>query len=268
MSLLLNRYCTEEPAQVWQEAAELWGESDSGSPDAAKVASEAMSRVARNLRIIVEALAEASYEFESATPIASLSEEDKRLISRFVREIGGIPLTLREFWDQIGSVNLCQNSEVIHAAKDPQMEWGVLDPLFVSSPSQVLSPIFEAIEEEAKRGVSQVPFWRKHEEEVSTDRSFDCWFANDEFHKANFSGGENYHYILPNDGFDFPISGWFGSEQGEELTQEWFIEHLRLACQGCGFRGRSSECDETQTLVKRPPKIPELHELSGRLEAF
>src|SRR5262249_56393415 len=60
-------------------------------------------------------------------------------------------------------------------------------------------------------------------------------FAPDEFHKANYSGGENYHLNLPNPNADAPVLGMYG-------VNETFVQHLRLCFRHGGFRGHI-ECE-------------------------
>jgi hypothetical protein len=59
------------------------------------------------------------------------------------------------------------------------------------------------------------------------------WFflAPDECHKANYSGGENYHVALPDSAADFPIQGMSG-------VDELFVPDLRATLANGGFRGK------------------------------
>jgi hypothetical protein len=59
------------------------------------------------------------------------------------------------------------------------------------------------------------------------------WFflAPDECHKANYSGGENYHVALPDSAADFPIQGMSG-------VDELFVPYLRATLANGGFRGK------------------------------
>jgi hypothetical protein len=61
------------------------------------------------------------------------------------------------------------------------------------------------------------------------------WFflAPDECHKANYSGGENYHVALPDSAADFPIQGMSG-------VDELFVPYLRATLANGGFRARSN----------------------------
>ena len=58
------------------------------------------------------------------------------------------------------------------------------------------------------------------------------FFACDEFHKADYSGGANYHVVLPDASTDFQIFGMADDS-------EFFVDYLRFTFEGGGFRGRS-----------------------------
>ena len=72
------------------------------------------------------------------------------------------------------------------------------------------------------------------------------WFflAPDEFHKANYSGGENYHVALPDPRADFPILGMYDID-------ELFVPYLRATFWGGGFRGRL-DADERRSWKLMP----------------
>jgi hypothetical protein len=77
------------------------------------------------------------------------------------------------------------------------------------------------------------------------------WFflALDEFHKANYSGGENYHVRIPDPRADFELSG-MDDPHGVSVT-EYFVEYLRATFAGGGFRGRI-EGDEERVWKAAP----------------
>lgn len=77
-------------------------------------------------------------------------------------------------------------------------------------------------------------------------------FACDEFHKANYSGGANYHVLLPDAGADFRIYGMADN-------REFFVDYLRLTFEEGGFRGQSDANEERSWKV-----LPGLH-LTNRL---
>jgi hypothetical protein len=80
-------------------------------------------------------------------------------------------------------------------------------------------------------------------------RQFRFCFAPDEFHKANYSGGENYHVALPDPGADFLIEGMC------EIV-ETFVEYLRASLVNGGFRGRVETLpDDDQVCRKVAPKL-------------
>ena len=74
-------------------------------------------------------------------------------------------------------------------------------------------------------------------------------FAPDEFHKANYSGGENYHVWLPDPNADFRISGMYE-------VDEYFVPYLRATLASGGFRGKVELLpDDDQRCRKVEPKL-------------
>ena len=84
-------------------------------------------------------------------------------------------------------------------------------------------------------------------------------FAPDEFHKANYSGGENYHVWIPDPRVDFEIVGMYEIE-------ETFVEYLRATFAYGGFRGRVETLpgDESQCR-KAAPTLDVVRFLAGGL---
>jgi hypothetical protein len=84
-------------------------------------------------------------------------------------------------------------------------------------------------------------------------------FAPDEFHKANYSGGENYHLWLPNPDADFRIEGMYD-------INEYFIEYLRATFAFGGFRGRvETPPDDDQRCQKVAPQLEIVQALAADL---
>ena len=87
------------------------------------------------------------------------------------------------------------------------------------------------------------------------------YFAPDEFHKAGYSGGENYHLTLPDASADFHILGMYGLD-------EPFVEHLRASLTGGGFRGKLEPPDATDAaqLYKAAPRSALIDSLARNVE--
>jgi hypothetical protein len=60
------------------------------------------------------------------------------------------------------------------------------------------------------------------------------YLSPDAFHKANVSGGENYHVWLPDSGADVRLCG----DVSPEPEGQFLVDALRRAMEGGGFRGR------------------------------
>jgi hypothetical protein len=84
-------------------------------------------------------------------------------------------------------------------------------------------------------------------------------FAPDEFHKAGYSGGENYHFELPDTRADVPIVGMYDIE-------ETFVSHLRFCFRGGGFRGRIAVDERNPSVAyKVTPNLQITRELAEGL---
>jgi hypothetical protein len=86
------------------------------------------------------------------------------------------------------------------------------------------------------------------------------YFALDEHHKANYSGGENYHVALPDPGADFRIQGLYGVDE----AGEFFVSYLRATFEGGGFRGTVGGDEERSWTV--PPDLELTRTLAAGLQ--
>jgi hypothetical protein len=223
----LDRYASGEYERVWGDLVALGHEVRHAAyfGDAYAVAKETMRRVRRNVEVLVERLNRLGYEF--ARPEAAHIPPGAGTAERIVameESSGPLPLSLRAFYQVVGSVDFTQSRDQLvryhrperAGAQDVQV-LGEEDPL-------VVAPLTELAEEAAS----------------ATGRVYFC-FAADEFHKANYSGGENYHVWLPDPRADFEIVGMYGID-------ERFVEYLRATLSWGGFRGRvkTLEADESR----------------------
>lgn len=80
-------------------------------------------------------------------------------------------------------------------------------------------------------------------------------FAPDEFHKANQSGGDNYHLWLPDANADFAIEGMYD-------INEYFVAYLRRTFAMGGFRGRLEPLPDDESQAR---KASPRHALIGDL---
>ncbi|WP_327009659.1 hypothetical protein OHA72_21985 [Dactylosporangium sp. NBC_01737] len=219
----LQRYLRGEHEQVWADLREL-GPSVRGEEvfeDAHGVAVETMRRVRSNVEAVRRRLDDAGYRFKEpdrvhVPPPADAGDQ----LDNFEQRHGPLPLSLRAFYEVVGTVDFRQSWEQLvgwnerkrRAVPTEPIEYlGEYDPLMVE-------PL------NCKRAAWQADFGKR------------SWFlAPDECHKANYSGGDHYEVLLPDDSADFRIYGMVMSDQSP--FGEHFVEYLRETFRGGGFRG-------------------------------
>ena len=227
----LERYRNEEYEQVWDDLQEL-GSLDSNAPyyaPARKVAVETMRRVRRNCELIISRLQEYAYVFGTypdgtrrpytVEPHTPPSDEMRTDCDELESIAGPLPLSLKVFWEQVGSVDL--------VGMHPLWPDG-LDPLVVYPP-EGLFDLYDVDGDEEAEGAT--------------------WFAGlspDDLHKDNISGGGPYGLYLPNPSADFEFKF--------ERHDLFFVQYLRLAIlRWGGFPGlevRGAEFELLDSLAK------------------
>ena len=164
-------------------------------------------------------------------------------IKRIEESLGPLPLSLRAFYEVVGSVDFTQSSNQLISYNRPERSsanelqiLGEDDPLVVTP----LSELAEVVSTSSERRV----YFR---------------FADDEFHKANYSGGENYHVWLPDPRADFEIIGMYEID-------ERFVEYLRATCCWGGFRGQVETLKEDESRCRKvAPKVDIVRRLAEGL---
>jgi uncharacterized protein (TIGR02996 family) len=197
---------------------------------AIEVSRETMLRVSRNLDVIVGRLDQLGYLFANRNQVHVPPADDVvAKLDEIERGLQGpLPLSLRAFWEIVGSVDCCQSQDqMVHDWFDrPDNEIQQLgddDPLYVESLQTLRDGLTKS-----KRS------WCVSRRE---GRIY-FQFAPDCFHKANVSGGENYHVYLPDAAADFRIVGDVAPQIGEDWAGDYFVHYLRRSVLGGGFRGR------------------------------
>ena len=215
----LDRYLNGDFEGVWSDLQSL-GPAALNHPEAEAVAVETMRRVRRNCQSLVARLTSHGYDFTrfprgelrspSAVPFAPPSSETLDDVTELEQEAGPLPLSLKAFWREVGSVDLI--------GRRPGWPDG-LDPLVVDPPEGALSFIYDGGDEEGMFAV----------------------LAPDDLHKDNTSGGDPYGLLLPCPAADFE----FINERHGLL----FVPYLRLAVlRWGGFPGLEGREEESPLL--------------------
>ena len=229
-----ERYKNGQLAEVWDELAAL-GEAvrdPAIAADAMSVAHLTMERVATNIERLIARLASHGYEFgfylgqpHSFQSTAALVRPDanvRRDLEDLERSAGPLPLSLRGFWDVVGSVSLI--------GRTPNGWPEYSDALHVDSPSVGLAEFHEWYADIEMR-------------ERAAHEGLLCSIAPDVYHRDNVSGGAPYAIELPNPGADALVFG--------EWHHVRFVPYLRIAILDWGgFPGLSHACPPDQWRAK------------------
>jgi hypothetical protein len=211
----LDRYLAGEHEQVWKELVALGADAldEAHAADALAVAFETMHRVEANVRLLTERLDALGYRFRpldssegllsrlfgggSSAPRPHIppAADVPQSIAELEGEVGGpIPLSLRAFYEIVGSVDFSgEHREIAPRGSDLTP-----DPLFVYGARDACDSL----------------------EEQDEDLLMVC-VAPDALHKANISGGDAYSVALPAPAVDAPLE-----YEPHEVT---FVEYLRIA---------------------------------------
>jgi hypothetical protein len=227
---LFDRYAAGDHDAVWSELVAL-GDAvrrDPHAADALAVAYETMRRVDLNVRTLVERLHAVGYRFGppvgAAGRVISLFRRDRREQEkahvppapgaratrvRIEKRIGPLPLSIRAFFELVGSVDLTGR----HPALTPGIGAVAEDPLVVHGVADAWEQVDGAEEEELDEII----------------------IAPDDLHKAGTSGGDPYAIAVPDPRAD-----------GELLNERHgllFVPYLRLCFGFGGFPGYEGQID-------------------------
>jgi hypothetical protein len=241
MATFLDRYMGGETELVWSDLL-AYGAAIRHEPlftDARAVVQETMRRVRHNIELLVPRLEAIGYHFGiypdgthpayHPGPFTPPLPNIQHRITALEALVGPIPLSIRGFWEQVGSVDFIG----YHPAW-PQYA----DPLVVES--------IDGAEAEYE-------IWRSDVEDRMVDESepFAIPIAPDYYHKDNVSGGPFYRMVVPNAAIDGILA-----EEGHHTT---FVHYLRICFRSSGFPG----IERARRLLS-----PELHDLAGDLLVF
>ena len=251
---LLERYCYGERDEVWAELRST-GERVREEPlfsEAQAVLREAMNRVRDNVQTIVGYLESEGYRFGtyqrdntpfgevephqdfSEAPLGMPAPDILERIEAFEAKFGAIPLSLRMFWEVVGSVNLVGHHPDFYYLNDPLLIGSVEELESVTS------------EEYFFDGCDIV--------------GADLILAPGIYLKGDVADGDSFAMRIPNRCLDGKL---------EELHYGLsFLEYLRLCFRCGGFPGYSLDLKHrfSQPEIQRH-KIPEpLQNLSASLK--
>lgn len=203
---LFDRYVAGDYEKVWDELIALGpaARSDPHAADALAVAYETMRRVEINVREVTTRLRGLGYRFAYEADVHDPPGPSiRRQIARLEKKVGAIPLSLRAFYEVVGTVNWMGE----HAGIAPRDSSVAPDPL-------VVYPIEAAL--------------------ADGDDSFEdgegcIVIAPDDLHKSNTSGGEPYEIAIPELGADGKLLN--------ERHDLYFVAYLRMVFRFGGFPG-------------------------------
>lgn len=238
------RYVSGEHEQVWAELVALgpavreprWFDT------ARAVARETMRRVRRNVETLHQRLTALGYRF--ADPARAHVAPDESVVARLdaLETLLGdpLPLSLRAFYEVVGSMNFAQAPDQIvddDEDADDLPRLGHDDPLWVE-PIDVLEA---AVQDDRPDGVPRA-FTGDYEDDPTGRHERDrvlFALAPDPLHKVGGTCGLNLEAWLPDRRADFRLIGLEAGDEDEPLAGgEWFVANLRATFLGGGFRGR------------------------------
>jgi hypothetical protein len=247
MPTYLERYLSGEYITVWDELHNL-GDLDRGSAlyqDVWAVAQETMRRVRYNIELLIPRLIESGYtfgyEWAAGTGFPSYSlpvytsptEGTLETIAAIEQKAGVLPLSLRAFYEIVGSVNFVGN------VPDAWLQWqsipNELDALYVYPASNALEDLIPWQERYGDMTDEEWDLPDSEEEDICDSWAYaalpyDCWLvpvAPDEWHKYNISGCGEYEIAIPNAMADARLL--------TESHHSSFVQYLRRCFQWAGF---------------------------------
>lgn len=112
MSNFLERYQQGEHVQVWQELVAMGSQvrTEPLFTEAYAVAQETMRRARHNIELLVERLKNIRFQFQDPTVVfVPTSPTELNDLTQFERKVGPVPLSLRAWLEQVGTVNFMGN---------------------------------------------------------------------------------------------------------------------------------------------------------------
>jgi hypothetical protein len=243
----LERYVAGEYRHVWAELQAL-GAAVRGEPlysDALAVARETMRRVRHNIETLMPRLEESGYAFGygwaagrnfPSVPLAVFAPPAPNVaqtIAALENRAGVLPLSLRTFYEVVGSVNFV--GQPPKAWTDWRAVPDNLDALYVDPVEVALEDVMTWQEvygdvTEEEWGLSE-----PDDDDICDARAYfalprDCWLvpiAPDEWHKYDISGCGGYEIAVPNPAADARLL--------TERHRTSFVNYLHICFRWAGF---------------------------------
>jgi hypothetical protein len=217
---LLDRYLAGEHEAVWKDLLALGAavREDPHAADALAVAYETMGRVEANVRTVSDRLVQLGFTKSDGLLHTPPNRRVDAQIRQLEKVAGTLPISLRAFYEIVGSVDWIGNHPDLSPARSPLCT----DPL-------VVMPIEAALETADEYGQDEEEKW--------------ILIAPDELHKADTSGGDPYQIEVPNRTADGILQ--------YECHGLHFVDYLRLAFRFGGFPGYEG-------IEYPPPQLAEL----------
>lgn len=221
MTSYFARYEAGERDQVWQELRAMGSTAVDGRcrEDAQAVAHSMALRARHNVDLLVSRLSEAGFVFRSndsdlldRPPHTPPSRNAPELVAWMERGIGPVPLTLAAWIREVGDVWLIGDHP----------DW---------PESDLADPLVIELECSGHQGFDARSYLEGEFSRWCGDHSegevFQVYFAPDDLHKADISGGGPYGISLP-----FPaVDAWCETPSG------YFVDYLNEAFAAGGFPG-------------------------------
>jgi hypothetical protein len=211
-----ERYCEGECEQVWEELL-AYGDNirrEHLFADAMAVAQETMLRVRENIQTLITRLHSIDYQFRNPEYAHVAPKPDvQNHLARLEQIVGPIPLSLRAWYEVVGSVDLTGSHlnflDFFDLAPLP-------DPLATYSIERVVAL---CVQEYGSHG-------HKYH---GSDKMFMVPIGPDEYRKVDMSGGDSYEIVAPNHSADaLLLNSWHKTT---------FIGYLRVCLRWGGFAG-------------------------------
>ncbi|HET9109226.1 MAG TPA: hypothetical protein VFN78_00235 [Ktedonobacterales bacterium] len=248
MSSYLERYLAGEHELVWAELQAL-GAAVREEPlhsEALAVARETMRRVRHNIETLIPRLEASGYEFGYGwvqgrdfpggppDPVFAPPHPDvARTIAELEDHAGALPLSLRAFYEVVGSVNFVGSPP--GAWKDWHAVPDDVDALYVYSAEAALegAEAWQERYDSLRNNEWSLP--SADEEDLCDSRAYyalprECWLvpiAPDEWHKYDISGCGAYEIATPNLAADARLL--------TERHRTTFVNYLRICFRWAGF---------------------------------